>query len=54
MSEVCAASYLAGLVSTHGWLRRRHLCQKPSNGVEAYPVHTWLSNWKCAVHTYIH
>ena len=42
MSEVFAPRYLAGLVSTHGELRSRHLCQTPFKGGEAYPVHTWL------------
>ena len=27
MSEVCAPRYLAGPVSTQGWLRSRHSCQ---------------------------
>ena len=45
MSEVYALTYLAGLVSTYGYLRRRHLCQTPSRGGEAYPVRTWLSSW---------
>ena len=49
MSEVFAPRYLAGLVSTHGYLRSRHLCQTPLNGVEAYPVRTWLTSWNCAI-----
>ena len=49
MSEVFAPRYLAGLVSTHGWLRSRHLCQTPLNGGEAYPVRTWLSSWNRAI-----
>ena len=49
MSEVFAPRYLAGLVSTHGYLRSRHLCQTPLNGGEAYPVRTWLLSWKRAI-----
>ena len=49
MSEVFAPRYLAGLVSTHGWLRSRHLCQTPLNGGEAYPVRTWLLSWNRAI-----
>ena len=40
MSEVCAPRYLAGLGLT---LRRRHLCQKPLKGGDAYPMRIWLS-----------
>ena len=54
MSEVCTPRYLAGFVSTHGELRSRHLCQTPLNGGGAYPVHTWMSSWSRAIHTYIH
>ena len=42
--------YLAGLVSTHGKLRSRQLCQTPLNRGEAYHVRTWLSSWSCAIH----
>ena len=37
MSEVFAPRYLAGLVSTHRWLRNRHLCQTPLNRGGIYP-----------------
>ena len=37
MSEVFAPRYLAGLMSTYGYLRSRHLCQTPLNGGEALP-----------------
>ena len=51
MSEVFkfAPRYLAGLVSTHRWMRSRHLCQTPLNGGEAYPVRTWLLSWTRAI-----
>ena len=49
MSEVFAPRYLAGLVSTHGQLRSRHLCQTPLNGGEAYPVRTWPLSWNRAI-----
>ena len=54
MSEVCASTYLAGLVSTHVYLTSWHLCQTPLNVGEAYPVHTWLTSCNCAIHTYMH
>ena len=54
MSEVCAPRYLAGLMSTHGELRSRHLCQMPLKGGGADPVRTWLSSWNRAIHEHIH
>ena len=49
MSKVLAPRYLAGLVSTHGYLRSRHLCQTLLNGSEAYPARTWLLSWNRAI-----
>ena len=34
MRGVCAPRSLAGLMSTHGYLRSRHLCRMPLNGSE--------------------
>ena len=61
MSEVCAPRYLAGLVSTHGQLRSRHLCQTPLNGwmlnrcvpgcqagIAPY-MHAYMFNEKCTL-----
>ena len=36
-SEGSAPKYLAGLMSTHGYLRSLHSCQTPLDGGEAYP-----------------
>ena len=49
MCEVFAPIYLAGLVSTHGQLRSRHLCQTPLKGGEVHPVRTWLTSWNRAI-----
>ena len=47
MSEVCALSYLAGLVF-YPWA-----LEKPAL-VPAYPVRIWLSSWNRAMYTRTH
>ena len=44
MSEVCASRYLAGLASNPRVVEKPALVPMPLNGVEAYPVRTWLSS----------
>jgi hypothetical protein len=51
MSEVYAVRYLAGLMSTYGYLRSRHLAKCLHVGVRLNPARTWLLSWNRAIHT---
>jgi hypothetical protein len=45
---------ILGIVSTHGYLRSRHMCQVPLSGGEAYLFPPWLQELQQSLHEYIH